>query len=918
MEKVDTHTYRTSLEDTTLGPLELSQGTAYARKGEDPTITYKKATFAGETFHVDFQKGKASLYGGMKADRKIVGTVSTPNNTIEMFGVELRNAQIVINEEQQKVMLQGQFTEFDLTFIGLFIGNIGSKSIMFDAALQQPPETYYPFREISTDAPDFLKEISMSNIKVGVRAGLDLSAKEQKGEDKQRVSGDIYIAGDMTNLPLIDRKLSGRIEIGYGGKQPQVTLIVELPEGWKLSDLAPDKITGGLRDAVNAVQLNDVTMLATTQSMYPYNDINFEQGLSLYAAMQLPEKGTNKTTDIIRNIHNDLGIPIAQMDLYGNINPKARSFSLATIQQFENLSFTIGNFTFDDAALGYRMSVAAKKATFGLRGQCDMTPPKQNEALTFNAGFEIETGAPIQIGGYLSMRDTWTNPLGIQGISVGNLGMSGMQDLGQIASTAGLGALIPAEAGMTGEASIEFSEDAQSSGTFSIQAGTDATEWAFDAQIQDAPNLPDIASFILRQLNTDVTIPTKRIVPITVNNARLQFVPLGTNIGSIRIQQGIGFELDIEALGHNGKLDMGASFADTGIVCKGHLDPVHIGALHVVGVEGEEKPFFDYQLNLKNQHAILKGNLFIGDEDSPVIQSRTNMELSKDGANFIFDTELGPFSACVHGETDKIQDKPSDFTLTVDLQNDLLQEIQKLSQAIGEASKERIEIEGADVSEVSASISLDKLNAEKLNEAQKEYKKKLEALNKVWSDKKHETQEEIQSLEEEIASKQKAVDKVWGGGIIGREATQEEIEEFKQKKQQKQKELEEIKKRHTIEKINTFDDVFGEIIAFGEKVGEDVAQLSLDAISKILEGFSVERLYFSGSTRELAQGDAPTVALTINLGGTKKCSEFTFDFNNPEHSMKEIAIGVINLIAGDRNVGTLCTNPPRNVCDITK
>jgi len=244
MKKVSDGTYETSVSDKNFGPFSLTKGKA-VKEGEEATITYEKVTGLGLEFTVTFDKQTAALQQALRGKRVLVGKITpSQGDTISIGGVNLEKAQIALNEPKQQLHLEGEFTQFGITFVAGFMASTKSKAVRISVEVKATPDEWKPFEAIS-GAPDFLKDIAITEIGTGVKGGVKMtsdgkieSTKDDESKNLQ-LYGAFFVTGTATNIPLIQSPLKARIEAGMADDQPSISAILSLPEGWKLSNLFP-------------------------------------------------------------------------------------------------------------------------------------------------------------------------------------------------------------------------------------------------------------------------------------------------------------------------------------------------------------------------------------------------------------------------------------------------------------------------------------------------------------------------------------------------------------------------------------------------------------------------------------------------------------------------------------------------------
>lgn len=189
-------------------------------------------------------------------------------------------------------------------------------------------------------------------------------------------------------------------------------------------------------------------------------------------------------------------------------------------------------------------------------------------------------------------------------------------------------------------------------------------------------------------------------------------------------------------------------------------------------------------------------------------------------------------------------------------------------------------------------------------------------FGKIWNEVKDAAEDAYNEVKEAGEDAVKEIEEV------GKKA----INEIEKEYNKVENELE--KAKNELEDIaNKFEDKINEAKNEVEKgfkevadVGEDVVNQVIDQVEKlgenpleVFERFNVRRIYFHGSTSDIADGVMPRLVIVTGVKDDEQCTDFQFNANKPKKSVEEIAQSLFKMIltGGTKEA---CQDVPEHAC----
>jgi hypothetical protein len=918
--------FKGTVKNIDLGFIQAGSGSvSYDASKNEVTLTFDKAQIFDKTFKLELKTTK-------KAE-KISGSIATAEGSgdPEVLGIELAKTSIDIKTKSKEVTLSGTFDFLDLSLKGEFSGSTKEKSASFKAEIEVAKE-FKPFKNSDVDN---IKDITIKKISAGISGGLKKEKNKIKNAQKAAKSkvglkGSLFIEGE---AEILNIGVKARIEASFKGKDVGISAIAQTTESATIPKMFPENFKDKdgketmLGQKLGAIALSKASIVVTTQKEFTHEKTTYKRGLNVQAGIALKKNNDNEVIQFIERIFNETDEKTpAEITLSGNIQPKVPPvFELKAGIELKGINFSYPSK--DDLKSGEKPNIAFKaprvqmklsasgagQITFGIGGGFDLEFKSSEKPILFDAEIMLRA---TDFGASFSMQNHWDDAFGLKGFSFGNLGVQATQTYSAFVSgpaTLGITALLPATLGFTGEATLNPGKKFKTIKTkFAVNIGKDVREFALEAKIDNIPSMSALLKIIMMQIKEDVSESKlddviDKVIPLEISNIHLKIAPFGSSIGKIDIDQGMKAAFKGKLFGEDIGLDMGASFDKLKIHVKGEFPRIELPGLKITGAGGKGKPLIDSEISLERQAICASGEVLIADG---LIKSSTHIDMSKAGVFFRFDNRVGPFMACIKGETKVKKEKIDDFKLTIDFKQNLFEELNKLTESLAEVGKTQLEIEGKD--KIENKVNLDKIDPNFLQERLKVFRKKQKAIDKAYAAKTKEAKEELDEAEKKLQEAEKAQSAI-NAAYAPIEDPEEEFEKWKEEKKERKKKYDRIQESYNIEKSDLFKDVFKKIF----EAGKEVLVFTMKAVTGILQkGINIERVLFEGSTKDLVQkGKAPEVTIAGKILGSKRCSKFQFNFKKPERSVKEIGTGIIHLIAGGDKTKDCLDNLPPFSCD---
>lgn len=472
-----------------------------------------------------------------------------------------------------------------------------------------------------------------------------------------------YVSGRSKILNVVSEVM---LKIGTAPGAPiTLTLFASLPEGWKLSQSFPQIFSTThnpnnpwdvVCDGIDAFKIDNAMAYAGTAGE-EFNGVKIEPGFTIMASVSVDTNSKNMfIQELIKNKIIEPGAKGANLGFVGNFNPtdpKNASFKINASSGGFGIPFGPARLEAARIALLIRA-----RPSIGIGGGFTLIPAKGETPLNFDVDLSF---SPIAFGLSMSMQNMWKDPFGVKGFEFGNLAANVTQTYTALVEGAGTFAIatfIPASIGLTGQTKIgegpcfEPNKPGKSlCAQAGINLGKDISNLALFVDIVNPISIVLLAEILLKQMNVslDILRPIEQMFPIKVKKGKLYFVPLGTNIGEIKIKQGIGAALYLDLFGREAHVD--ASIGLDGLTAKGKMPAFDIGIIKMTNFEGtcstnivgnktEDQtcgPTIDIQANAQNIHFIIDGLMQFG----PLFKSRTKWYISTKGLAFETETHIG-------------------------------------------------------------------------------------------------------------------------------------------------------------------------------------------------------------------------------------------------------------------------------------
>lgn len=725
------------LPNKTFGGLSLTEG--FARKVGDQITIINKVTFAGVVLYAECVTTVSAASVSLNFKVTPFPTQPVPVDAeglpqmdmakpkpVTILGITLEEANFRIGSLpgitplllQQNpgmtpwsLVIDGTFKLSGLVFNAGFRISPGTASSLgtFFATVAPIVNEWRPFADVTIPQ---LKSIVLKDLKASVKGGVGTTG----------FVGTISVSG--TSI-ILNTKAMVSVDLGKQEAGVGLIAIARLPEGWKLSQSFPElfQSKNPMTEALDLLKISNAELILSTisgQVAIPavvrpgsaaqaaagnvaMETIFVEKGITLTSTVSLDEKSNNPVLKILNQVTKGVGTfskeeaaGQAGLTMRGLIPPSVRNFRLQIGATAGNIAFNVGPAKFYGGSLDL---IVKGEPSIGFGGSFKMIPSPKDKPLEF--ALEFEFGA-IKFGLAGNMVGAWNKPFGIPGFQFGNLGIRGTQTYSAIqeavaaaAGTAGVGALvalIPADVGMAGEVTFGTPPDTIHAG-LKMNLGKDVSSLGFIGEVKTAYPLSRMVEILLKQMGAPIKIID--FVPLNLRNIKLFFVPVGTSIGRIRLEQGIGFSADADIFGKKASLDLGLDLTQ-GAKAKGTVEKFNIGPLKISGVNGQGDPLVHIELGANAQVFKISGQAVLGD----LIKSNTDLLISPKGMEFTLESEFGPpggkISTIVKGSTGPITNvirppAPGEVKMSIDFKNEFTEKLNESIIALITKSREDFE-----------------------------------------------------------------------------------------------------------------------------------------------------------------------------------------------------------------------------------
>lgn len=814
---------------------------------------------------------------------------------IEIQGIKLKEAKIDIKTSEKYAVISGKTEILGLPLNAYFSAFFGErKGLQLSVEVPTGVKDWKPFAQIPLKE---LQDITLNEIRVVGEAQYIAASKGSKKKNELKKTGSdsvdmgdigdeglkfaFYVAGRSTILNTKSEvvvkvdKMKGK---GFGG-----SLIAGLPEGWKLSRSFPDlfKNKNVLTDALDMIQLDSARfVLSTRQDVIAGQSV--DPGFNLFARASMDTTQDNivlKALDTIFIKAEDRGGSLAVSGSFNPISLKTLSLKLGVATG--GFGFKAGPAQFYDGTLGI---VVRGEPSIGLEGMFKFKPTPESDPLDFALDL---TFGPVDFGIAGSMKNVWKNPFGVQGFEFGNLGLQGRQTYSAIqeavaaaGGTAGVGALwilVPAQFGVTGEVKIGKDPKALEA-LATMNLGKNITSLALEAKIKNPVTLPELVEIILNEMKveSDLLSAFNTMIPVKLKQASLKFVPLGANIGNIKVHMGIGGSFYLEILNKDTHVDFNLS--SQGLTAKGRFPGFEIGPLKMSDYDGTGDPHLDIQFNVKEQKFEIDGLMKIGD----LLQSKTKWYLTKKGTGFATETFVGPDNMKIglkmKGTTVPFDDlselaklNPEDITLEVDFDDTFTQKVRDDVIVRLKGAKKDLEREVNEVIEQIARKSLKKDIEKQEKRVEEARSKRVYFVDNPLESIRREKDVRVEEIKLSGLKLKYHLERTEVGKVLTKTARKLGLDALAQKV------------------LMEFKRLGIDILEKGEAVFKDVSRLAF-----------IKKLHWKGSLADFAHDKLPGIEVTVCAG----CQEIkktipVFDIRNPAQSVDSI---VQSIITGTKDI----------------
>ena len=521
-----------------------------------------------------------------------------------------------------------------------------------------------------------------------------------RGVEDLKLEGDkgaqieFYLSGKSKLLNIesevivkIDKASQKNFGITLIGQLVNFKLSRVFPDAFKPVPGAPEIQAQGRQIILDAVDLFELkyarVAVSSRKDMIAGEAI--EPGFNLMAEATLDAPSDNKVVIALKDVISKAAGPAAEgkpasLKLVGNFNPtdpKNVVFKIAL--GAGSLGFNLGQTRFDGGNL---YLVIKGEPAVGFGGGFKMVPAPGEQELQFDLQF---TATPIGFVGAGSMKNIWKDPFGVKGFEFGNLGLRGSQTwtaIAEAAASAGAALFVPATLGLSGDVRVghgtceggKASDDRTFCAKLRFNVGKDIKELAVVLDVDNPPTIITFLRILLEQLKAPVNLlqAVDKLAPVQISKAKIYFVPVGTNIGTINVEQGLGTALYLNLFGLRDAAFVDNMLSIKEVMGKGKIRAFELGPIKftnydqtcdtatgtfktppalpvanaddLIGQARQEPkkvcgPEMDLTLSLeKEPRFVIDGLMKLGD----VFQSKTKWFITKDGIGFDTKSFIGP------------------------------------------------------------------------------------------------------------------------------------------------------------------------------------------------------------------------------------------------------------------------------------
>jgi len=593
------------------------------------------------------------------------GSVKSSDKNTGLFvaGIQFKESgKLRIDTGKRTGLLQGQVDALGLVLESKITFDFGaSPSARFMIGIGMGSPKWKPFDLLPKNVPglSILKDVTIYDVGAGFEAGVfETGGAQPKVPGKEGVAlngeaaegtrkalakdtvfaGAFYLRGK-AKIINTEAALTARAFLSKSGAG--MTFIVELPQGWKLSQSFPELFVPKtvVSEAVDLIKLDDARLQISTSAD---KLAGTEAGCTLSAGVSISGAAENLALKALDGIIKKTGNKGVGLRLIGNIDvTNLKLMSLKMGLATGDFSIVIPPASFKAAAL---YLVVRGEPSIAFEGSFQFLPGPGQEPLLFagELGFTA-----LGLGCDLSMKGIWKDPLniskiGVTNIEFGNLGVKFYETyaaIGGAIESAGASLLIPEIFAMSGEGSIGKQKPLHAKLAFGV--GVDLSSMFIDAKVENLTTLADLTMSLFEMINLQLPPDLFKVIPCYVDSASLKIVPIAMRIGNISFNAGVGGSVYIKILGKT--VGCALELSTNGLILRGSMDPIKIGDIEITNADDSGKgPLLDITIHLQQGFNLeLDGRIKIGE----LLNTKTKILVSPKGLAFDMETLIGPKEA---------------------------------------------------------------------------------------------------------------------------------------------------------------------------------------------------------------------------------------------------------------------------------
>lgn len=531
------------------------------------------------------------------------------SQTIFSATIKIRNiGSITISKSGAKSVLK-------LPVIGTLElqGNLDSESDEKTISAKLSSKTFYPFKRTQIKK---LKDISLKDP--------EIILKKNGSEYEITLKGTVRIFG---------KDLIGTVLYQKGAESKGWVAILEIP-----GSISPFSFVPGLR-VFKKLSFKKSYIIAST---IEYEDeklgATIEKGVGFLT--------TIPTTGPLKAIQSVFRIKKGEISLYGAVTAKNIQFRarLAGGSKSKSARIKFGKL---------ELELAAKPIpSFAVLASIYVKPSKNDSYLEFIGKMGL---SPVDVRVSGTMKNTWTNPFRIKGISIADTALEGAINI-----QSGL----PAALGFTGKINI-FGKKVKMALLVDLVNLNNSL-------IQFSLNEISLKDMVLFAKKIGLRLPKKAIPQIAFKNIAFKIAPMGGQIGEISFDQGISFQGEANIL--KAKVKLAGVISKEGITASGGTSEMNIlGVLKLKASSKDTKakkgPYVELELSPKKQHLNVSGSVSLFG-----VKSDTYLKIGPVDAKFSTSQKIGGWFESSMSGLYKIGKSP-DFALSLSVKNNIKKKI---------------------------------------------------------------------------------------------------------------------------------------------------------------------------------------------------------------------------------------------------